>query len=393
MLNKLPAACICLLFFLGSFAQNYDESKVGTYTLPAVLTASSGKKITSKNEWEKVRRPELLTLFADNIYGEMPLSYDSIHYTITHTDKNAMNGKALLQEVLIEVYNNSKRLPIQLILFTPAKVKKPVPCFVLINNRGRENTDPLRQTKSEFWPAEMVVDNGYAIAAFQVSDAAPDDKIKYKDGMHQLYPEQVNKANGTAAIGAWAWAASRVMDYLQTNPAINARQVAIVGHSRGGKASLWAAANDQRFAMCISNCSGNSGVALSRRNFGETVQRINTSFPHWFNANYKKYNNNESALPVDQHMLVALIAPRPMYATNASKDLWADPVGTFLSLKHTEEVYNLYKLRSALPAAPPAIEQPVTCGPLGYHNREGEHNMTTYDWQQFIKFAGKHFTR
>ena len=393
MLTKLPAACIFLLFYVGSFAQNYDEAKVGTYTLPAVLKTNGGKKITSPKQWEKERRPEILRLFQENIYGQMPGRYDSIRYTITRTDNTAMEGRALLQQIRIDVYNKGKRLPIELVLFTPANAKKPVPCFVLINNRGKENTDPLREAKSEFWPAEMVIENGYAVAAFHVSDAAPDDKVKYKEGMLQLYPEQIDQPNGTRAIGAWAWAASRVLDYLQTNTSIDSKQVAVVGHSRGGKASLWAAACDQRFAMCISNCSGNSGLALSRRNYGETVTRINTSFPHWFNENYKKFNDNESALPVDQHMLVALVAPRPLYATNASKDLWADPVGTFLSLKHAEEVYKLYGLPSALPAAPPAIEQPITSGPLGYHNREGEHNMTVYDWQQFIRFADNHFKK
>lgn len=177
------------------------------------------------------------------------------------------------------------------------------------------------------------------------------------------------------------------MDYFMKEPLVDAKKIAVVGHSRGGKAALWAAAEDQRFAMCITNCSGNSGAALARRQFGERISRINTSFPHWFNNNYKKYNDRENDLPVDQHMLIALIAPRPVYATNATKDLWADPTGTFLSLKNAEKVYKLYGLASSLPDAPPATNVSVEQPPLGYHNREGVHDMTLFDWERFIRFA------
>ena len=164
-----------------------------------------------------------------------------------------------------------------------------------------------------------------------------------------------------------------------------------VGHSRGGKASLWAAAQDERFAICVTNCSGNTGAALARRQFGERIAVINTAFPHWFNNNYKMFNNKENLLPVDQHMLISLIAPRPVYATNASEDLWADPKGTFLSLKNAEPVFLLYGLKSALPKELPGIDNPIIQSPIAYHNRAGEHNLTVYDWTNFIKFADYHF--
>ncbi len=372
---------------------NYDESKVPSYTLPDVLKTSSNTEVKDKATWEKVRRPEIIKLFEDNIYGQMPKSYSSIKYSVTNENDTAMNGKAKLKEVLIEVMNNNKPVKINLVLFVPNNVKKPVPAFLLINNRGKENTDPTRVAKSEFWPAEMLIDSGYAIAAIHVADMAPDDKVKYVNGVLQLYPEQLTADNGMKAIGAWAWGASRVMDYFEKDKDIDARKVAIVGHSRGGKASLWAAAQDQRFAICVSNCSGNTGAALARRQFGERINRINASFPHWFNNNYKKFNNNENLLPVDQHMLIALVAPRPVYATNASKDLWADPTGTFLSLKNAEKVYALYGLKSNLPANPPGINQPIIQSPTAYHNREGEHNLTAYDWSNFIKFANYHYKR
>ncbi len=373
-------------------AQNYDESKVPAYILPEVLRTTDNKAIRSKTEWEKVRRPQILRLFEDNIYGQMPKTYDSLRFSVADKNRPAMSGKAMLKEVLIEVFKNTKSVKINLVLFVPTHVRKPVPAFLLINNRGKENMDPTRDKKSDFWPAEMVIDSGYAVAAFHVADLAPDHKEDYVNGVLQMYPEQLTADNGMRAIGAWAWGASRVMDYFERDADIDAKKVTVVGHSRGGKASLWAAAEDKRFAICVTNCSGNSGAALSRRQFGERIQRINTSFPHWFNANYKKFNNKEDSLPVDQHMLISMVAPRPIYATNASKDLWADPKGTYLSLKNAEKVYALYGIRSGLPANPPGINDPVIHSQLAYHNREGEHNLTAYDWANFIRFANYHFS-
>jgi hypothetical protein len=384
---------VLILFSAGTRAQNYDESKVPSYTLPEVLKTSSNKLVRTKTDWEKTRRPQILKLFEDNIYGQMPKSYDSLRFSITQDNKSAMEGRAELKEVVIEVFKNNSSVKINLVLFVPLNARKPVPVFLLINNRPKDNTDPSRIKKSDFWPAEMVVDSGYAVAAFHVSDLAPDDKEKYADAVLRLYPDQLSIHNGMKAIGAWAWGASRVMDYFENDVDIDAKKVIVVGHSRGGKASLWAAAQDQRFAICVTNCSGNTGAALARRKFGERIERINTSFPHWFSDNYKKFNNNEDSLPVDQHMLVSLIAPRPIYATNASKDLWADPRGTYLSLKNAEKVYKLYDTRSTLPSEPPAINYPIVRSQLAYHIREGEHNLTAYDWGNFIQFANYHFRK
>lgn len=372
---------------------NYDESKVPAYTLPEALKTKQGKIIKSSKSWEKIRRPEVLDLFAENIYGQMPKDFDEIKFSLKNEDRNSMDGKAHLKEVLIEVFRNQKRVAINLTLFIPNNAKSPSPAFLLINNRPKENTDPTRLIKSEFWPAEVLIESGYAIAAIHVSDMAPDNKNEFMNGVLQLYPEQLSADNGMRAIGAWGWGASRVMDYFETDPQIDSKRVAITGHSRGGKASLWAAANDQRFALCISNCSGNTGAALARRQFGERVKVINTAFPHWFNTNYKKYNDHEELLPVDQHMLISLIAPRPVYATNASEDLWADPKGTFLSLKNAEGVYALYNLKSKLPETPPALNTPIFESPLAYHNREGKHDLTVYDWKQFIRFADAYYKK
>jgi len=391
MIKGLKICFAIFMLFAKAQAQNYDESKVPAYTLPDVLTMADGKMIKNKASWEKKRRPEVLNLFENNVYGQMPKTYDKLTFKVTNDVPNAMDGKAHLKEITITVTNANKSADIHLILFTPNKIKKAMPAFLLINNRGKDNTDPTRTNKSEFWPAETVIESGYAIAAFHVSDGAPDNKDTYQNGILQLYPEQQNTDNGMKAIGAWAWAASRVMDYFQKDERIDAKKVFVVGHSRGGKAALWAGAQDQRFAMIFSNCSGNTGAALSRRRFGETVQVINNNFPHWFTINYKKYNNNENALPIDQHMLVALIAPRPIYVTNATQDLWADPKGTYLSLIHAQPVYALYNKLSGLSPEPPAINRPIINSFLGYHNREGIHNLTAYDWQNFIRFADYHY--
>lgn len=396
MKTPLLAALLSLTSILCVKAQdhkesNYDESKVPQYTLPDALKTQAGKLVKNKSEWEKSRRPELLRLFEDNIYGQVPKDYDSIRYSLIREDAASMNGKAHLKEVLIEVYRINKTLKINLVLFVPNDAPKPAPAFLLINNRAKDQTDPSRAVKSDFWPAEVAIESGYAIAAFHISDAALDDAKLFANGVLQLYPEQLAADNGMRAIGAWGWAASRVMDYFENESLVDEDKVAIVGQSRGGKASLWAAAQDKRFALCVSNCSGSTGAKLARREFGERIKRINTSFPHWFSTNYKKFNDKESLLPVDQHELIALVAPRPVYATNASEDLWADPRGTFLALKHAEKVFNLYGLKSALDKEAPPLDTAIIRSPLGYHNRTGAHNMTLFDWKNFIRFADYHF--
>ena len=390
-MKRLLLAMACIACMIAAKAQrpdntNYKESKVLPYSLPDVLKTTKQTSIRNKAEWE-LNRPELLRLFEDYIYGQMPKQFNDIKFSLIKEDKSAMQGRATLKQVEVEVFNQQKSVKINLVLFVPNNRKQAVPAFLLINNRGKGNMDPTRKVKSGFWPAELVIDSGYAVAAFHVSDAAPDNKDTFMNGVLRLYPEQLEAANGMRAIGAWAWAASRIMDYFETDADIDAKRVTVVGHSRGGKASLWAAAQDQRFAICASNCSGNSGAALSRRNFGESVKRINTSFPHWFNTNYKQFNDREAALPIDQHMLIALVAPRPIYVTNASEDLWADPTGTFLALKHAAPVYRLYGITSELPAKPPKINQPILNTHLAYHNRKGIHDLTPYDWLNFIRFA------
>ena len=375
-----------------SYAQNYDESKVGEYQLPKLLVSESGQTISTPEQWESIRRPEILKLFEDHVYGQVPKDFADIRFIVTNQDKKAMDGKATLKEVAITVTRNNKSVTMNLLMFTPNKVKKPVPMFLVINHRGLKTMDMTRQNKDGFWPAEQVIEAGYGISGFDVIDVAPDDKVKFTEGiLDQLYPEQLEMDNGMRGLGAWGWGAARAIDYFEKDQLVDATKIISVGHSRGGKSSLWFGAQDEHVAITISNESGNSGAALSRRYFGETVDRITTNFPYWFCPNYRQYAGNEDKLPVDQHMLMALIAPRAVYVASAAEDLWADPKGQYLALKEAQPVFNLYGIKTNLPEEMPEVNDQIIRPHMGFHNREGKHNMTPYDWQQFIRFADAYF--
>lgn len=366
---------------------NYYEEKVTAYTLPELLVTSSGRKVTTAMEWTKDRRPEILELFRENVFGRVPSTPYTKSFKVINEDKNAMNGAATLKQVDIIIESEGKSLVIHLILFVPNKVKKPVPVFLLIDNRGPENTDPGRKTRSEFWPAEEVVARGYAIAVFSNSDVDPDNFDDFKNGIHGVLDRGVRKPDAWGSLAAWAWGASRCMDYFETDRDINKKKVAVVGHSRGGKTALWAGAEDQRFSLVIGNESGAGGAALARRRFGETVARINTAFPHWFCANYRKFAGNEDAMPVDMHMLLALSAPRALYIDCASDDLWGDPRGCYLSLYNALPVFQLFDKTSMVPGVMPPMNKQVIGGKVGFHIRDGVHNMLLQDWNCFMNFA------
>ncbi len=365
---------------------NYFEEKVPQYILPDVLTGSSGKPVTSATRWKKYRRQEVLELFRENVYGRVPSTQYSKEFKVINEDENAMNGNATLKQVDITIRSEGRSLVIHLTMFVPNKVQKPVPAFLLIDNRGPANTDPTRKVRSEFWPAEEVVARGYAIAVFYNADVDPDNFDDFKNGIHGLL-DRGRQADSWGTIAAWAWGASRCMDYFETDKDIDRKKVAVLGHSRGGKTALWAGAEDQRFALVISNESGCGGAALARRKYGETISVINKSFPHWFCTNYRKYNNNEPEMPVDMHMLMALIAPRALYVASAADDLWADPRGSYLSLYNSLQVFRLLKIKSSLPPEMPPLNKPVTSGKTGYHIRDGVHNMLLKDWNWFMDFA------
>lgn len=372
---------------------NYDESNVPEYTLPALFTASGGDPVHTVKAWEYRRREEIVRLFEEHVYGSVPDQFDSIRFEEANARSGAMDGSADLKEIDIEVARNGQSVTIRLVLFVPNGVPRPAPVFLLINHRGPENMDPSHETRKEFWPAETIVDRGYTAAVFDVEDVADDNNETFaKDVIEKLYPEQLDRPDGMRTLSAWVWGAMRVMDYLVRDPDIDPQRSVVVGHSRGGKTALWTGAQDQRWAITVSNESGAGGAALSRRRFGETVGMINRGFPYWFTPKFSRYNENESELPVDQHMLIACMAPRPVYVGSAEKDSWADPKGEFLSLKHAGEVYQkIYRLPVRLPQTMPEVNRPVIKSYAGYHIRSGEHDLTLYDWHRFMDFADYHF--
>lgn len=370
-------------------AFNFDESNVRPFALPDPLTTSSGTRVTTAEEW-RARRSEILELFRQHVYGRSPRTPESLQFRVVEEQPNAMEGQATLRRVAATSSHQGRDHRFELTLFLPNGRQGRTPVFLLLNNRPRTNVDPARQEKSGFWPAEEVIARGYGIAALQVGDLAPDDKERFREGVIQLFEGASSgprPPDAWGALAAWAWGASRAMDYFETDGRVDAARVAVVGHSRGGKAALWAGAEDERFAMVVSNESGQGGAALSRRNFGETVARITEVFPHWFAANYAAFGGREDALPVDQHMLLALIAPRSLYVASADEDLWADPRGEYLSLVHASPVFALWGDPPMAADAMPPLERPLVVGRRGYHVRRGPHNLTPYDWARFVDFA------
>lgn len=358
-------------------------------SLPDALTTLEGREVTTAEQWMQVRRPEIMDLFREHVYGREPLQRPDTLRFETVESGIAMGGASVRKRINIVYEGPGGTGTIRLLLYIPTHTVRPVPAFLLINNREEDVDDPNCGLDSTFWPAKTIVSRGYAAAMFQTKDVDPDEHDGFHNGVHGIFdpPGQPRAANAWATIAAWAWGACRVLDYLETDPDIDASQVALVGHSRGGKTALWAGAVDTRFAMVVSNNSGNTGAAISRGKRGETIRNINTVFPHWFTDNYKTFNDREYDLPVDQHLLLAAIAPRPLYAASASEDDWADPESEFVSLTLTSPVYRLFGLPSLDLQPFPQPDTPIQLGNTGYHVRTGEHDLTEYDWNSYLNFA------
>lgn len=367
----------------------WHEENVPDYVLPDPLVNSDATRTQSPGEWVQ-KREQILNLFRSEMYGKRPGKPENLSFEIVEENPAAMNGQATLKRISIKSQHQNRTHEFGLILFLPNNSSEPVPVFLLMNNRDLENTDPTRQEISGFWPAEMVIERGYGIAAIQNNELAPDDTERYHKGIISLFEGEIlpgeRAPDAWMALAAWGWGASRVMDYFETDTRVDAEKIALLGHSRGGKAALWAGAEDERFSLVISNESGSGGAALSKRQFGETVEAVNR-FTHWFAGNYKNYNHREDELPFDQHMLLSLIAPRAVYVASADEDLWADPRGEFLALVHSSPVYSLWNERVIGNDEMPPLNHPLVRGARGYHIRSGGHNLTPQDWEYFIDFA------
>lgn len=356
-----------------------DESKVPRYVLPDPLVLADGGKVADARTWTEKRRPELLRLFETHVYGRTPSGGPRPRFTVTKTE-TALEGRAARKEIAITFGEGPAARRMDLLVVVPKTARGRVPLFLGLSF---QRNDELK------WPLEAIVDRGYGLAVAFYGDVFPDRADGAPDSVLTLFPAREGP-EAWGAIGVWAWALSRALDYLETDTTVDAKRVALLGHSRLGKAALWAGAQDPRFAMVISNESGCGGAALSKRIYGETVAAITKRFPHWFGGGFARYADREADLPVDQHELLALIAPRPLYVASAVEDRWADPRGEFLAALGADPVYRLLGT-DGLPAREmPGVDQPVH-GTIGYHVRSGGHALADYDWKQYLAFADRHW--
>ena len=416
----LPGLLLALAVFTAANCQlQSDTVYLLLSPLPDVLLSKDSATVNTSEAWEASRRDEVLELFRSHVYGRVPRTDFSIAYDVIFQDNKALGGMAVMKEVKVTVRKGTDELDFIILIFLPAEAMEAVPLFVGLNFNGNHTIHPSRDISitdnwvpnkpeigvhenralefsrgmlSRRWPVEMILARGYGLATLYSGDLDPDFDDGFMNGIHGLLGEdgEGRSSDSWGTIAAWAWGLSRAMDYFETDPAIDQDRVAVVGHSRLGKTSLWAGAQDQRFAMVVSNNSGCGGAALSRRPFGERVSSINEVFPHWFASKFHEYDNNEAACPVDQHMLLALAAPRPIYVASALEDEWADPRGEYLSLLCSGDVYKLYGEDVLRDELSPELNQPRWLGKQGYHIRSGKHDITSYDWEQFLAFADLH---
>jgi hypothetical protein len=404
---------------------NYDESKVPDFSLPDPLVDASGKPVATADAWTKHRRQEVLQLFEDQVYGRPPTAKVSVEAELFEEDAKALGGAATRRQVRLELKRGDKSATVEILMYLPNKARdgkrdsgKGVgsPVFVGLNFQGNHAiandpkiaiptswvrkgkdtpdnraTEAGRGSVSSRWPLETIIARGYAVATVYYGDIDPDFDDGFKNGVHGLFRDESQEWTGDAwgSIAGWAWGLSRVVDFLETQDEVDSDRIILMGHSRLGKTALWAGAREQRFALVISNDSGCGGAALSRRRFGETVKRINTSFPHWFCDNFQAYNDKENELPIDQHMLIALVAPRPVLVCSAVEDTWADPHGEFLAARHADPVYRLLGTDGIARKEMPGINDPIM-STIGYHIRPGGHDVTMRDWEIYMGFADKH---
>ena len=380
-------------------AQPAAESKVQVANpeprnVPELMVTKAGNKVTDVATWEKVRRPELLDVFLENEYGRRPVERpDTLAFETAEPDKPMMDGKAIRKRVRASWKGPYGSQSFVFTAFIPVSAKeRPAPGFILICNRpAAANIDPERVKRSEFWPAEEIVARGYAALAFWNGDVALDNaKSNCTQGVHACWAKE-RTANSWGALSAWAWGASRVLDWVETEPLLDAKHFGVVGHSRGGKTALLAGVTDTRFAMACVNDSGCSGAKLNHIDLpkSESIARITKVFPHWFCLNYRNFAGKEFEMDFDQHMMVALMAPRAVAIASASKDHWAGQRGEYASALLASPAWELYGKRGLVSDGFPNPNEARQDGTVSYHLREGVHNLTLHDWNRYMDFADR----
>jgi len=374
---------------------NYDEARVGTYTLPDPLVTQDGKQVTDAATWSARRRPELLKLYETEVYGRVPDRAPRVTFTVASTEPNALGGAAI-RKVVVGRFGEKPGGPVVTVtLYLPVEEKGPVPVFLHMLFMGDLTATPNSKPPRfpEIGPIRDFLARGYAYADFRYTEFQADGKDTEKEGIQALAmaPGQTQlAADDWGTISVWAWGASRVLDYLATEPAVDAGRVALIGHSRLGKTALWAGARDPRFALVFSSCSGEMGAALARRDFGETVDDMAAGFPWQFAGNFQKYPGHWDKLPVDAHLLIALNAPHAVFITGGTQDLWADPRGEFLSAVAAGPVYRLLGKKDLGTSEPPPLDVALIAGDIGFLHHTGGHTITPEDWKAFLEFADRH---
>jgi hypothetical protein len=396
---------------------NYDESLVGDVVLPDPLTASDGTTIATRQAWVTKRRPEILELFEEQQFGRVPGKPAALAFHVQDKGTPAFDGKAIRKQVNITFTRNKSGPSIQLLVYTPAAVKKPVPLLLVMgwgaNGAAVDDPgvlsnpvwNPKEKKRLPYVPAQgargfgrldvlPLIDAGFGVATFNYGDVDPDDLQGFDEGVRKLFlkPGETKPApDEWGAIAAWGWGISRVIDYFETDKAVDARRIAIHGVSRLGKTVMWAGARDTRVAATIASCSGEGGAAVSRRNYGETIAHLTapTRYPYQFAANYAKWAGFPDRAPMDGNLLVALHAPRPLLLQTGTTDGWSDPKGEFIAAVDAGKVWRLFGKRDLGTDAMPAPNQPILHD-LGYLMHEGGHGTIPADWPVFIDFLKLH---
>lgn len=398
---------LLFIFYTHTYAQKNNSLSILNDSLfpkniPELLKSSNQILIKTKKDWEQKRRPEIERLLENEIYGIVPDEAVKMNVTILEQDEYAMGGKAIRKQVQLTFTNKAgKNSTVTLLIYIPKGIKK-FPTFLGYNFNGNETVYPdskifsspfLNGNNKQIgkdslnWPVGTIINAGCGVATMYYWEVAP-DKEDFTTGIYPLFykpNQQAPLPNEWGGLAAWAWGLSKAMDYLVSDKQVDAKRIIVLGHSRLGKAAVWAGAKDKRFAGVISSGSGAMGVAISKNKKGESLSAVIKRFPRWTAGNFKKYLNQDANLPFDQHMVVSLLAPRPIYISSASEDQWADPSHEYLSAYLATEVYALYgypKWDYQLPQ----IEYPIE-GRVSYHIRNGKHDILVYDWNLFLSFA------